>query len=301
VSNELKGSLWGLLGVAAFAFTLPATRFAVPFLDPLFVGLGRAVLAACFAGLLLLLLRQPRPTRAQLIKLVVVALGVVVGFPLLSTWAMVSLSAVHGGVVLGILPLMTAAVAVCLSDERPTIGFWLASVAGSLLVIAFSLLQGVGSFSSGDLVLFGAMLLAAMGYAVGGLLAKELGGWQVICWALVIALPFTLLPALLHFPLSWEQIPGSAWLAFLYLAIISQLFAFFFWNKGLALGGVARVSQTQLLQPFITIIAAVFLLGERVDIITIAFAVTVASVVIVGNRMKMESTINGRQGGRRGN
>ncbi len=292
MSNEIKGSLWALLGVIAFAFTLPITRFVVPFFDPLFVGLGRSVIAASIAGLLLLLLRQPLPTPSQLIKLVIVALGVVVGFPLLSAWAMVSLSAAHGGVVLGILPLMTAVMAVALSDERPSRGFWLASVAGSLLVIIFSLMQGVGSFSSGDWVLFGAMLLAAMGYAVGGLLSKELGGWQVICWALVIALPFIFLPVLSHIPLGWENTPGSVWLAFLYLAIISQLLAFFFWNRGLAMGGVARVSQTQLLQPFITIAAAFFLLGEMIDMTTIVFALMVATVVVIGNRVKTDASVS---------
>lgn len=286
MSNEFKGSLWGLLGVTAFAFTLPATRFVVPFFDPLFVGLGRAVVAAVIAALLLLLLRQPWPTRPQLIKLAAVALGVVVGFPLLTSWAMVSLSAVHGGVMLGVLPLMTAVMAVAFSNERPSKGFWLASVAGSLLVVTYSLTQGGGAFSSGDLLLFIAMLLAAMGYAVGGLLSKELGGWQVICWALVIALPFVVLPAYLYRPADWLTVPLPVGLAFLYLAIISQLFAFFVWNKGLAMGGVARVSQTQLLQPFITIAASVLLLGEMIDLTTVVFALMVASVVMVGNRMK---------------
>lgn len=292
MSDELKGTLLGLLGVTAFAFTLPATRFVVSYIDPLFVGFGRAVIAAIIAGLLLILLRQTLPTPLQLIKLFFVAVGVVVGFPVLTSWAMVSLSASHGGVMLGILPLMTAVMAVLLSDERPSRGFWVASVIGCLLVMAFALMQGVGSFSAGDLVLFVAMLLAAMGYAVGGLLSKELGGWQVICWALVIALPFIAWPAFIYWPTEGLTMPLSVGLAFLYLAIVSQLLAFFVWNRGLAMGGIARVSQTQLLQPFITIIASLFLLGEVIDATTIIFALMVASVVVMGNRMKVKRMIN---------
>jgi len=287
LTAESKGLVYGFFAVSAFALTLPATHFAVPFFDPFFVGLGRAVVAGFFAILLLLFFKQQLPTVRQLKRLFVVALGVVVGFPLLSSWAMTSLGAAHGGVVLGMLPLATAMMAVLVSNERPTVSFWLASVMGTLLVVGYSLLQGGGSFSQGDGVLFGAMLLAAIGYAVGGALARELGGWQVICWSLVIALPFVFWPAVMHLPSDNMTAPSSAWYAFLYLALVSQLLAFVLWNTGLAMGGVARVSQVQLMQPFITIVASFLLLGETIDTVTIMFAMAVAAVVMVGKRAKV--------------
>ena len=285
MNNASKGMAYGLLGVCAFALTLPVTRFVVAYFDPLFVGFGRAVVAAFFAACLLVFLKQPLPTKLQLKKLAVVALGVVVGFPVFSSWAMGSLPASHGGVVLGLLPLVTVVMAVIVSNERPSGGFWVAAIAGSLLVVTYSLLQGVGTFAEGDVVLLTAMILAGLGYAVGGALAKELGGWQVICWALVVALPFIVVPAAWYFPKDEADI--LVWLAFLYLAMISQLIAFFLWNTGLALGGVARVSQTQLMQPFITIVAAFFLLGEKIEAVTIAFAIAVAVVVLMGRRAKI--------------
>ncbi len=284
---EHKGLAYGFLAVSAFAMTLPATQLAIPYFDPLFIGLGRAVVAAMLAALLLIVLKQRLPSVAQLKKLSVVALGVVVGFPLLSTWAMTSLGAAHGGVILGTLPLVTAVIAVLISSERPGATFWLASVLGCALVISYSLLQGGGTLTPGDGVLLAAMLLAAVGYATGGTLAKELGGWQVICWALVIALPFIVWPVITHLPETNIAVPSTAWIAFFYLALMSQLIAFFLWNTGLAMGGVARVSQVQLMQPFITIVASFFLLGERIDLTTLMFAGAVVSVVMVGNRVKV--------------
>ncbi len=285
--RDSKGMLFGVMGVSVFALTLPATRFVVPYFEALFIGLGRVVLAAIVAALLLLLLRPPVPTCSQWVRIIVVALGVVVGFPVLSTWAMHSLPAAHGGVVLGLLPLMTAVIGVVLSNERPSQGFWLASVVGSLLVMVFSYMQGIDGLSKGDAVLLGAALLAAIGYAVGGLLSKELGGWQVTCWSLVVALPFVVFPAASHVPSESLAVPASAWLAFLYLALMSQLIGFFLWNRGLAMGGVARVSHVQLLQPFITLAASFVLLGEVVDITTILFALGVATVVLIGKRAQV--------------
>lgn len=290
MQNETKGMLLGLVGVSAFGLTLPATRVVVPYLDPVFIGLGRAVFAAIVAIALLIWFRQKIPNCRQIKQLAIVALGVVVGFPVLSSWAMQYVPAAHGGVVLGILPLATAVAGVMIGNEKPSIAFWCVSVIGSALVVLYALLQNSGSFHIADAALLGAILSAAIGYAVGAKLTKEIGGWQVICWALTISLPFIFIPALLNSPESLSNIPVSAYACFAYLALFSQLLGFFAWNKGLALGGVARVSQTQLLQPFITLLASVFFLGEMIDTETIVFIFLVVCSVWLGKRMPIEKS-----------
>jgi drug/metabolite transporter (DMT)-like permease len=214
-----------------------------------------------------------------------VAAGVIFGFPLLSAWGMQRVPAAHGGVVLGILPLVTAMAGAVILRERPSLGFWLMSLLGGGAVVAFSLLRGGGGLSLGHLALLGSVACAAVGYAEGARLSRSLGGWQVICWALVIAFPLLLVPVvpavLLH------GLPGSpeSWAAFFYVALFSQLFGFFAWYRGLALGGVARVSQVQLLQTFLTIAASALLLGEAIDGLTLGFAVFVVASVALGRRM----------------
>ena len=291
MSNESKGMILGFLGVVAFGLTLPATRFVVPYFDPIFIGLGRAVIASVIAAFILIATKQSKPTRKQLIQLSVVALGVVLGFPVLTAWAMETVPASHGGVVLGVLPLATAAAAVIVSKEKPSVGFWIFSLIGSIVVVTYSLLQGFGSFQLGDLLLIGAILSAGLGYALGGKLSKELGGWQVICWALVISFPFIIFPAWMQAPEEdFSNLPLNVLLSFLYLALVSQLFGFFLWNKGLALGGIARVSQTQLIQPFVTLLASAFLINETVNLQTIIFAVLVVSIVAIGKKMPVHET-----------
>ena len=286
MSNESKGMVLGFLGVVAFGLTLPATRFIVPYFEPIFIGLGRAVMASVVAAFILIATKQSTPNRHQLMQLSVVALGVVVGFPVLTAWAMKTVPASHGGVVLGVLPLATATAAVMVSREKPSAGFWIFSLLGSIVVVIYSLLQGFGSFQLGDLFLIGAILSAGLGYALGGKLSKELGGWQVICWALVISFPFIIFPAWMQAPEeNFSNLPLNVLLSFLYLALVSQLFGFFLWNKGLALGGIARVSQTQLIQPFVTLLASVFLINETVSLQTILFAVLVVCIVAIGKKM----------------
>lgn len=284
MKDENKGILLGMLAVAAFGLTLPATKIALVHLDPFFIGLGRAVLAALVAAIILIATKQKRPSRKQFSQLALVALGVVVGFPVLSSWAMLSAPASHGGVVLGILPLATAVVAVLISHERPSVAFWLVSLIGSALVISYALLQGSGSLQLADLALVGAIISAAIGYALGAKLAHDLGGWQVICWALVLALPFIIVPTIQTAPDSFAPLTISTYIGFLYLALISQLFAFFAWYKGLSLGGIARVSQAQLLQPFITVLASLLLLGEIIDFNTVLFMLLVVASVWLGKK-----------------
>jgi len=286
--QEGRGMVLGFIGVAVFSLTLPATRIAVVEMDPVVVGLGRAILAAFVALAILLATRQRLPSRGEWRSLVVVALGVVLGFPLLSAWAMQSVPAAHGGVVLGILPLATALAGAVMLRERPSGRFWIWSLLGGGAVIAFSLLRGGGSVGPGHLALLASVACAAIGYAEGAKLTRTLGGWQVICWALVLAAPFLAVPVGLS--VAAHGMSGSAvtWAAFLYVALFSQLFGFFAWNRGLALGGVARVSQVQLLQTFLTIGASALLLGEAIDAMTLGFAVFVVVAVAIGRRQPVK-------------
>lgn len=266
---QAQGTLYGLLGVLAFSLTLPATRAAVPELGGIVVGLGRAVVAAVLAGALLLLLRERPPAPRHRPGLAIVALGVVVGFPLCSALALRSVPAVHGAVVVGLLPAATAVMAVLRAGERPPLPFWLASAAGVGAVLLFAAAQGAGALQAADGLLLAAVALGALGYAEGGRLARELGGWRVICWALILAAPFLAPPVLLVVArdglAAWRDAGPSAWLGFAYVALVSMFLGFFAWYRGLALGGVARVGQIQLLQPVLTLGWAALLLDETVD------------------------------------
>jgi len=245
MKNENTGFLLGLVAVALFALTLPATRYIIDYFNPVFIGLGRAVVAAVVAAGLLWITRSPLPAKQQLLPLAITSAGVVIGFPVFSAWAMQSVPASHGGIVLALLPLCTALVSIMVTHERPSRGFWLAAVAGSVLVIGFALIEGEGSLQAGDFALLAAIVSAAIGYAVGAKLSREMSGWSVICWALVIALPFILLPTILTLPEQVQQIPWTAWSGFLYLALFSQLIGFFLWYRGLheAFVGVFQVAE----------------------------------------------------------
>ena len=292
LSPDTRGLFLGLLGVIGFSATLPATRVAVTYLDPTLVGLGRSILAGAVAALLLWLTHQPVPTRQQLKSLAIIACGVIVGFPLLSAWAMQDLPATHGAIMVAIIPLFTAIVGAWRMKQRPSAGFWLCSVAGSALVLVFAATSGKGGFETADVLLILASLAAAIGYAEGGRLARTLGGWQVICWALVLAAPFLLLPVALAVYRHGLTAPVEAWIGMGYVSLISQLFAFVLWYQGLALGGVVRVSQVQLLQPFMSLIVAAVFLGEHLTPMTLGFAVAVAVSVAVGRRMQIPPTRN---------
>ncbi len=286
MKKESKGMILGFLGVSCFGLTLPATRFIIPFFEPLFIGLGRALIASIAAAIFLIVTRPKIPTQKQFFQLIGVAGGIVIGFPVLSAWAMQTVPASHGGVVLGIMPLATAIVGSIVSNEKPSLSFWLFGILGSIIVIVYALLQGFGSFQVGDIFLGAAIFSAAIGYAVGGKLSKEIGGWQVICWALIISFPFILLPALIAAPkVSIASLPANVLISFIYLSLVSQFFGFFLWNKGLALGGIARVSQTMLFQPFITLFASFFLIKENIGFETIVFSLLIFVTVAIGKKM----------------
>jgi drug/metabolite transporter (DMT)-like permease len=282
--------LLGLAGVALFSLTLPFTRMAVAELDPVFVAFGRALGAAALAGLWLLWQRAPLPPRSAIAPLALVAAGCIIGFPLLTSVAMRTLPASHGAVLVGVLPLVTALYAALRGYERPSAGFWLVAALGSGMVVAFALTQGGGHFQRADLLVFAAVAAAAVGYAEGGRLSRSMGGQQVISWALLLAAPVAG-ALLLSLPASRWPAPGTAgigaWLGFAYVTVFSMFIGFFFWYRGLALGGVARVGQVQLLQPFMSLAAAALLLGEPLTLANCAFALAVVGVVFVGRKMQV--------------
>ncbi|MDE0921778.1 DMT family transporter [Aurantimonas coralicida] len=266
----------GLLGVIIFSGSLPATRVAVGGFTPLFLTSTRAVIAAILATLLLLLLRQRRPAIGDVLPLVIVAAGVVVGFPLLTALALQHVTAAHSIVFIGLLPLMTAIFAVLRGGERPGPAFWLFSVAGAVVVAGFALAQDGAASLAGDLLMIAAIVLCGLGYAEGAALSRRLGGWQVISWALVFALPVMAAIAALTWPPSFADIGAPAWAGLAYVSVFSMLVGFVFWYRGLALGGVAGVGQLQLLQPFFGLALAGLLLGEPV-----AWTMIGASVLVV--------------------
>ncbi|MEA2330176.1 MAG: hypothetical protein QOH58_314 [Thermoleophilaceae bacterium] len=277
----------GLLGVLGFSFTLPATRVAVEGLDPVFVGLGRAAVAALPAAVLLVLWRERLPSRPQLVRLAFVALGVVFGFPLLSALALRDLTAAHSAVIVGLLPAATAVMAVARAGERPSRGFWVASAAGLAAVLAFAGAQGAGLPSSADLLVLGAVALGAVGYAEGGALARDMGGSRVISWALVLSLPLTL-PIGAAAALTGRLEGGAdAWLGFAYVALVSMFVAFFAWYAALARGGVAKIGQVQLVQPLMTLGWSAALLGEHVGVGTLAAALAVVASVVATQRTRV--------------
>lgn len=281
-THETQGFLFGLLGVLIFSFTLPATRIAVRELDPIFVGLGRAIVAACLALPLLLITRQKRPTFAQFKKLAVVALGVVVGFPLLSAFAMRHTDASHGAIVNGLLPLATAVVSTLSAGERPSRRFWLAAIIGSATVVGFVILSGDGQLHAGDFAMLGAVAIGSIGYVEGGKMSREIGSWQTICWALVISAPVLIFPVGAVTVTQGVQASAQAWAGFLYVSIFSMFLGFFAWYRGLALGGIARVGQVQLLQAFFTVLWSALLLDEQITPLTlIALAIVIAMIVVI--------------------
>ncbi len=277
--------LLALVGVVMFGATLPATRIAVADFDPWWLALARAELAAALAAAALLLTGQPRPGREHWRGLGLTALGVVLGFPLFSSIAMRSADASHGAVVNGLLPFATVIAATLRSRERPALGFWLAALAGSVVVMAFALRDGGGRLHTGDWAMLAAVAAGALGYAEGGRLARSLGGWQTIAWALVVAAPILALPTLwLSLEQPFAAASHAAWAGFLYVSIFSQLIGFLFWYGGMAIGGVARVSQVQLLQLFFTLIFAWWLLDESVDRTTWIAACLVVALIALGRR-----------------
>ncbi len=279
-----SGWLNGLIGVIIFSGSLPATRLAVLDFDPLFLTVARATLAALLALGVLRVFRQRRPARHQLWPLTVVALGVVVGFPLLTALALRHVTSAHSIVFIGLLPLATAIFGVLRGGERPRPAFWLFSVIGALLVVGFAVSQGVSAAPMGDLLMLCAVIVCGLGYAEGGVLSRSLGGWQVISWALVLALPFMAVATLVLLPPTFANVHPAGWFSLGYVALFSMFIGFVFWYRGLAQGGIAAVGQLQLLQPFFGLALAATLLGEQVSVEMLAVTVGVIACVAGARR-----------------
>ena len=280
-----KGWLNGLIGVVIFAGSLPATRIGVLGFTPEFLTTSRAAIAGVIGLICIILFKQVKPNLQQLKTLIIVAFGVVIGFPLFTALALQTISSSHAIIFVGLLPLSTAIFAVFRGGEKPTLQFWLFAILGSCLVLIFMFFENKSlSLSLGDLYMLAAIVVCGLGYAEGGKLSSELGGWQVICWALVVALPIMLLGSVYYFPDHYSNISIAPILALLYVSLFSMLIGFVFWYKGLALGGIAKVGQIQLLQPFIGLMLSALLLGEHISLAMILVSISVVACVVMAKK-----------------
>jgi len=287
VTESSNGWLNGLLGVIIFSGSLPATRIAVLDLDPFFVTVARASIAGLLALIVLLINKEKLPQKTQFLSLGIVALGVVIGFPLLSALALRYVTSAHSIVFVGILPVSTAVFGIIRGGERPRPVFWIFSIFGSLLVVGYALKQGIASSPIGDILMLLSVILCGLGYAEGGKLSKTLGGWQVISWALVFSLPVALPLTYIFLPTTVAHVSIGAWISLAYVSLFSMFIGFIFWYKGLAQGGIASIGQLQLLQPFFGLILAASLLHEEVNIGMLF--VTIGVILCVGGAKKFAS------------
>ncbi len=278
--NTASGWLNGFIGVLLFSGSLPATRMAVLAFDPVFLTLARASIAGLLALLTLVVFKEKRPEKKQLGSLGIVAVGCVVGFPLLSALALQHITSAHSIVFIGILPVSTAVFGIIRGGERPKPIFWLFSALGSLLVIGYALAQGLTASPLGDVLMILSVILCGLGYAEGAKLTKTLGGWQVISWALVLSSPIMLPLAFIYMPPSFNEVTMGAWGSLAYVSLFSMFIGFVFWYKGLAQGGTATIGQLQLLQPFFGLALAAWLLHEQVSIGMLAVIVGVILCVV---------------------
>jgi drug/metabolite transporter (DMT)-like permease len=279
-----NGFLNGFIGVALFSASLPATRAAVVSFDPFFLTGARASIAGCVAIVLLLYFNEKRPQKSHLFSLGLTALGVVAGFPLLTALALQHITSAHSIIFIGLLPLSTAFFGVLRGGERPRMGFWIFSIIGSALVIGYSARNGLDGSMEGDLLMLAAIIICGLGYAEGAVLSRVLGGWQVISWALVLSLPFMLTLSAITSPVSLNGIDLLAWGGLFYVSLFSMLIGFIFWYRGLAQGGIAAVGQLQLLQPFMGLMIAAFLLNEQIDAAMVVICAGVIMCVALAKR-----------------
>ncbi|MFN3635078.1 MAG: DMT family transporter [Rhizobium rhizophilum] len=283
MTTSWKAWVSGFIGVLIFSGSLPATRVGLADFAPLFLTSARAVIAAVLGAALLIALREKRPLRSDLFPLAIVALGVVVGFPLLTALALTSINSAQSIVFIGMLPLCTALFGVLRAGERPSAVFWMFSVTGAALVAGFALSTAADMAVEGALLMIAAILACGLGYAEGGRLSRGLGGWQVISWALVLSLPVMLPIALWTMPDDFADVSTAGWLALSYVSLFSMMIGFIFWYRGLALGGISSVGQLQLLQPFLGFVLAAGLLHEKVSLPMLATALLVV-LCVAGSR-----------------
>jgi drug/metabolite transporter (DMT)-like permease len=285
VNKETKGMLIGFIGILIFSLTLPVSKIAVLSFSPYFIAFGRAALAGTVALAYLIYKKEALPSKIDFGKFIVISLGVVFGFPIFTTVAMTQGSSSHGAVILGMMPLATTVIGVIRFKERPSLGFWLVSLLGAALVVIYALLKNDGSFTYIDGLLVLGGICACIGYVEGGELSRKMNPRAVISWALVISLPLNIVLSYLTFNPDYLEAGTIPWISFVYLSLFPMFIGFFFWYEGLAIGGIARVSQVQLIQPFCTLFAASILLGDSITVLNLVFAVLVVSTVILGKSM----------------
>ncbi len=286
-NKPVLGMILGVTGIASFSLTLPMTRIAVAGMEAGTVAVWRGLIAAALAALILLAFYRGWPARRHIVPLLLAGIGIVIGFPVLTTLAMQTIPASHGAIITALLPITTVAVSVLATSERPSRSFWIVSVFGTIVILVFIVRQSDGGLRIGHLYLIAAVLLAAVGYAFGAKAAKDIGGLRVICWALVLMAPALIVAAFFVAPVPWDA-PTDSVLAFLYLSLISQLAGFIAWYGGMAMAGIARVSQVQLLQLFMTLIASAVLLAEPLSAEIWLFAALVMACVVIGTRLRVD-------------
>ena len=288
LSIETKGMLIGFVGISIFSLTLPFTQMAVNEMSPFFVAFARASIAGICALILLIFTKSKFPNKIQIRRLIIIVIGVIYGFPIFTSIAMKTLPSSHSGIVLGILPLAMSLFAAIKYKEKPSSSFWMISIFGTFIVISYTFIDNNGSLMIEDLWLLFAILFAAIGYSEGGTLAKEMGSIGVISWALVISLPINLFASYLFYEINYTSISFQAIISLTYVGLFSMFIGFFFWYKGIAIGGISRVGQVQLIQPFLTIVGAYFLTNEKITFLNILFAFMVLIIIIIGRKTKIE-------------
>ena len=287
-SNETKGMLIGVIGITMFSLTLPFTQMAVKEMSPFFVAFSRATIAGFCALILLILGKYKLPTKNQIKRLIIIAIGIVYGFPIFTSMAMTTLPSSHSGIVLGILPLTMSVLAAIRYKEKASLAYWITSIIGASLVITYAFIDNNGFLIKEDLWLLFAILFVSVGYSEGGNLSKEMGSIAVVSWALVLTLPFNIIATYFFYETSFSSVSLQALISLSYVGLFSMYIGFFFWYKGIAIGGISRVGQVQLIQPFLTIVAAFFLTNEKITFLNILFALMVLVVIIIGGKTKIE-------------
>ena len=287
-SHETKGMLIGLIGISMFSLTLPFTQMAVKEMSPFFVAFSRATIAGFCALILLILGKYKLPTKNQIKRLIIIAIGIVYGFPIFTSMAMTTLPSSHSGIVLGILPLTMSVLAAIRYQEKASLAYWITSIIGASLVITYAFIDNNGFLIKEDLWLLFAILFVSVGYSEGGNLSKEMGSIAVVSWALVLTLPFNIIATYFFYETSFSSVSLQALISLSYVGLFSMYIGFFFWYKGIAIGGISRVGQVQLIQPFLTIVAAFFLTNEKITFLNILFALMVLVVIIIGRKTKIE-------------
>jgi drug/metabolite transporter (DMT)-like permease len=287
MTNSLRGFLLGALGVLIFSLTMPMTKVALEnnAMSPWFVWAGRTVLAALAGTAFLLITRAKLPPRTAWLPIAGATLGIVFGWPLLNTIALQTVPSSHAAVVNGILPLSTAVIGATLNRERLAAGFWVCAALGTVLVCGYAWSRASGTLHTADAIMLVSIVLGGLGYASGAIATKYLSGPEVISWALIFGLPATFVIALSTSPAAPTAVPVNAWLAFAYLGLMSQWIGFFFWYRGLAMGGIARVSQVQLVQLFFTLAFSALLLGEKIEPAMFGVAVTTVMLIAIGRKL----------------